>query len=179
MTTNFQGIWPDGWVVRWRSLTWKEFESFRYSSQTDIEKYGAVYKLCVVAGPSLDQAPAGLVEWVGKQQLTASPFTGEFSAIQRAIALKRERFASSYLQSAKAQVACLFRYTFEEIENMTPDAFFECIAAAEVILGQPLDPADPNAVQKNPIDAKREAKQAIREQKRKEIEEKKFRWSKA
>ena len=180
MNRVFQGVWPGGWIIRWRNLTWKEFTNLRYSQKSDIERYVDVYRLCLVSGPAPDAAPAGIVDWIGKQQLTKSPFTGSYQNLQAALDAKREWLNSSFLQVAKATVAWVFRYSFEEIDSWDPDTFFERLVSAEYLLGKEISPADPKAdpaLKPTPSQTKSEALRAENKRKRAEVEERRIRWS--
>lgn len=107
--------------------------------------YAEVYKTCVLSGPSLPRATAGIVHFIGRQQIDQNPWTGELEAVQQSLAMKREWLAGSYLESARAAVSFCFGYKFEEIDDWDPDQFFEKVVQAEYILGRPLQPADPKA----------------------------------
>jgi hypothetical protein len=136
--------------VRWRSLTREECRRIAALPGTDIARWCAVYEACRVEGPSLEEVPAGIVAWIGKQQFENNPFFGGFESIRNALYQARHRVESSWYASARAVLASTFRYSFEEIDGWPPEIFFERVAQAEMLTGVPLEPADPNAKKKPP-----------------------------
>jgi hypothetical protein len=152
----FFATWPSGRKAKWRSLTWAEYKRFEHQLTYDSPAcvYADVYGTVLIEGPPLDgdpvfQAPAGLVEWIAKAMLN-NPFSGEYERLKPALDMKRAELSASYLESAKAIVAGIFRYTFEEIEQWDAEMFFERLAAAEFVSGRKLEPGDPRKRQKKP-----------------------------
>lgn len=146
----YQAVWNHGGVplaVRWRSLTWREHREVTRRGDPARLQHAAAYRLCVLDGPALYDAPAGIVEWIGRQQIERSLFTEDFRRLSRSLALERSRFASSACEGAKAVIAWAFRYSFEEIDGWTAETFLERWVQAEYILGVKLEPQDPNAPQ--------------------------------
>ena len=139
----YEATWPSGTTVRWRTPTWKEFQSLYRSADPRPVRNLKFYELCYIAGPSVEKVPAGIVAWLGVNMLDKSPFTGQLSGIQEYVQLSRSWFQASYLENAKALIAGTFRYTFEEIEDWDAEIFFKRLAAAEFLVNKNLDPADP------------------------------------
>jgi hypothetical protein len=109
----------------------------------------AVYKACLISGPPPDQVPAGVVAWIGCEQIDQSPFASNFKVLQQYLQLGRGWLGSSYLNQAQALVAGTLHYTIEEVEAMDPEIFFKRLAAAELLVGKRLDPADPSKSEKD------------------------------
>ena len=143
----FSATWSDGIEVRWRSLSLEEFRRFRGRNVDERILWAEIYEACLVAGPSLNRAPAGVVAFVGKTELEQNPFNGKFRPIQAYLGQAREAIQSNYLQIARAVLSGTFRYTFEEIDAWPPELFFERLAQAEMLTGVPVNPSDPNVKQ--------------------------------
>lgn len=154
----FKAEWESGRQVSWRSLSWKEYKRFeaqlRYESAAKV--YLDVYATALVEGPpayeanAVYAAPAGLVEWVGKFLLENDPFGGQYQSVRYALDLKRRELQSNYLATARAIVAAIFHYSFEEIDTWDSETFFERVAAAEAVSGHKIEPGDPAAQKKKP-----------------------------
>lgn len=132
--------------VRWRNLTWKEYREIQSRCSSLAEMYFEAYRTCLLTGPTPETVIAGISFFVGQHQIDNNPFSGEFSAINKALKVGREE-GSGYLNRSKAVVAWAFRYPFEEIDHWEASVFFERLAQAEYILGKPLDPVNPDAPQ--------------------------------
>lgn len=117
-----------------------------------------LYRALLIEGPSVEEAPAGIVEYVSKSMLETNPFGGKYEDVKHALNAKRQ--SQDYLENAKALIAGLFRYTFEEIDTWDVDTFFDRLAKAEFLSGKKLEPEDPNK-------AEAEAKQPPGQQPRK------------
>ena len=145
---TFRAIWNSGGyplLVVWRSLTWQEHRQIVARHAEPRLRQVAAYHTCLVDGPAVEFAPAGIVSWIGRQQVDHSPFTEEFKQLQRDLAVTRSRLASSAIEAAKSVVAWAFRYSFEEIDQWTAETFLERWARAEYVLGCKIEPQDPNA----------------------------------
>jgi hypothetical protein len=145
---HYRGIWNHGGYplpVVWRGLTWKEYKQITARYGEPRLRQVTAYQACLVEGPALEAAPAGIVAWIGRQQIDESPFTGGFKVLQKTLARERERLGSSALEAAKSVIAWAFRYTLEEIDNWPAELLLERWARAEYVLGAKLDPQDPNA----------------------------------
>lgn len=138
---------PAFYSVIWRDLTLAEHQRFRRRGDHQRIVFCDIYEAILVEGPDLSKAPAGVVAWIARQQLEENPFSGQFRPLHNAVYKAREQVNSSWFQAAKAVIASTFRYTFEEIENWSPELFFERVAQAELLTGVPLEPADPEAKQ--------------------------------
>jgi hypothetical protein len=143
--TQYIAAWKSGTAVHWRGLTWAEFNQFsqQLTFKRPMEVYIDLYRALLLEGPEVTDAPAGIVEYVAKTMLETNPFGGRYEDI--AYALRTKRNSQSYLENAKALVAGIFRYTFEDIATWDADTFFDRVAKAEFLSGKQLEPADPNA----------------------------------
>ncbi len=143
MATEYIAAWKSGSGVRWRGLSWGEYRRFseRLAIESPIGVYIDLYRAVLIEGPMVEDAPAGIVEFVAKTMLETNPFNGQYKDIAHALQAKRS--AQNYLDHAKALVAGLFRYTFEEIDTWDADTFFDRVAKAEFLAGRPIDPIDP------------------------------------
>jgi hypothetical protein len=149
----FQAQWESGRVAKWRSLTWAEYKQFEHQLTYDCPAsvHCDVYRAVLIEGPSLDEgpelyrAPAGLVEFVARSLLDNNPFNGQYQDVKRAVDMKRQERRQDYLQTCKAVIAGIFRYTFEEMDKWDAEKFFEMVAAAEFVSGRKLEPGDPEA----------------------------------
>jgi len=136
-------------VVAWRRLSWKEYDYFRVLQEDPKILYAEVYEKCLVRGPSLEKAPAGIVFHIGKQELETCPFSGRFDSISKELEKARTQVQGSWLLTAQALIACTLHYSLDEVATWPADLFFQRVALAEQLAGKPLDPADP----KNPPQA--------------------------
>lgn len=170
MATQYIAAWKDGTAVVWKGLSWAEYRTFsrRLQAESPIEVYIDLYRALVVEGPDVGEAPAGVVEFVAKSMLETNPFGGQFPDIQHALTVRRD--AQDYLQNAKALVAGIFRYTFEEIDTWDADTFFDRVAKAEFLAGKTLDPENPAEVAAA-LEAKRSGKQPPQRRKKKPLTE--------
>ena len=131
--------------VRWRDLTWKEYQQFTGARRIPAVLYSEIYEKVLVEGPSLALVPAGIVEWIGRQQFDQNPFSWKYPPIRASIDQSRAKVQSSWLTIARAVVASVFHYSFEEIDEWPSELFFERVAQAELLTGSPLEPSDPKA----------------------------------
>ncbi len=136
-----------GIQVTWHPLSWQQFR--RFQNHTELPA-ADIYEACLVAGPPLERAPAGIVRWIALREMQSNPFSGAFEDIKRSLDRKRAEIQSSYLLSARAVIAGTFRYSFEEIDTWSAETFFERLAQAELLIKTPLEPADPKAVKPAP-----------------------------
>lgn len=148
--TVFLAQWETGLAIRFRSLRWEEFRRFeaRLQYESPMAVYNDVYRLCVLEGPAIEDLLAGPVEFVARALIANNPFNGTFEDLSRALEVKRSEIASDYLKCARAQVAALFRYNFEEIDKWDAETFFERLAQSEFVLKRPLNASDPNKKKK-------------------------------
>ncbi|MGD0042089.1 MAG: hypothetical protein ABSE84_17080 [Isosphaeraceae bacterium] len=174
--TQYIAAWKSGVAVRWRGLTWTEFRQFtqQMAYSSPIEVYIDLYRAVLLDGPDVLSAPAGIVDYVGRTMLETNPFNGEYLNIKHALDVKRS--TQSYLDHARALVAGIFRYTFEEIDTWDVDTFFDRVAKAEFIAGKAIEPEDPVAAAKAAADAKDPTKPKPRRQKRPMTEAQKVAW---
>ena len=145
MQTQYIAAWKSGVTIRWRGLSWSEFRKFtqQMTIYSPLEVYIDLYRALLLDGPDVLDAPAGVVEYVGRTMLETNPFNGEYPNVKHALEAKRA--SQSYLDVARAVVAGIFRYTFEEIDTWDADTFFDRVAKAELIAGKPIEPEDPVA----------------------------------
>lgn len=140
--TNYEAQWSFN-HVEWRNLTWGEFRTFqqrynerRFESPMDI--FNDVYRTVLIDGPELKYASAGIVDWIGRQQLETNPFSGEPKLLIEAQGLGRAIVNSSELHYARGVVAAVLHYKLEEIDQWDPTMFFTRLALAEQVLGKPI-----------------------------------------
>jgi hypothetical protein len=132
--------WKSGMAVSWRAISWAEYRQFAQSMEHKLpmEVYIDLYRAVLLDGPDITEAPAGIVEFVGKAMLERNPFGGSYDDIKNAVDAKRN--TQDFLENAKTLIAGLFRYTFEEIDTWDADTFFDRYAKAEFLSGKQLDP---------------------------------------
>ena len=180
---NYQGTWPGGTQIRFRTLSWKEFNRLRAITPKSLRNL-EVYKACLLAGPSPETVPAGVPAWIGIEQIDRSPFADQFKILQQYLQLGRGWLGSSYISQAQALVAGTLHYTIEQVEDMDPEVFFKRLAAAEMLMGKSLDPADPaKSAKDNQEDAferenrlRTEAKKQARGDMARKIADRRSRW---
>lgn len=185
MATTFRARWPDGYETTWRNLTWKEFrkllpliqktflpEADRDPNQASISPMSLfleVYKICRIDGPEPVIAPAGIVDWIGRQQIKNNPFNGQYKDLQNMADAARSVVRGNYLLSIKGIIASALHYTMDEIDAMDADELFVRLAQTELIIGYPLNPEDPNRIQEQQKPTKKKpsaielARQRVRE----------------
>jgi hypothetical protein len=181
---NYEGTWPGGTRVRFRTLTWREFQYFQRLAVPKGVRNLEVYKTCLISGPPPDQVPAGVVSWIGCEQIEESPFSGKFKLVQQYLQLGRGWLGGSYLNQAQALVAGTFHYTIEQVEQMDPEIFFKRLAAAELLVGKQLEPADPSKSEKELKEdeferanrLRKEARQQQRSHMQRKIADRRERW---
>lgn len=160
----FEAYWPSGQAVRWRTLSWKEFQKFRslqlQHPNSSMEVYLALYRAVCLEGPLPEEVSAGIVDYIGEQCLDRNPFNGRYEDVSLALAVKRD--SMEYLGHARALVAGLFHYSFEEIDTWDADLFFERLAQAEFLSGRSLAPEDPDAEAKPGVPGPKDQAQKIR-----------------
>src|ERR1035438_2269219 len=145
---NYDATWPGGTRVRFRTLTWKEFQHFSTLPLSKPARNLAVYQACLLSGPSPDQVPAGVVAWIGCEQIDQSPFGSKFKILNQYLQLGRNWLGSSYIHQAQALVAGTLHYTPEGGGGRDAETFFKRWAAAELLVGKRLEPADPAKTEK-------------------------------
>lgn len=138
-------IWPSGTRVVWRDLTWGEHRKVRSHQGPPAEKALEVYQTCVLEGPEPDRVPAGIMMWIFQVTIEQSPFSGTLKSLSLPLEEKRQRVTGSFLLSAQALIASVFKVPFETMDTWDGDTFLTRIAQAEFIAGVPLNPVDPNA----------------------------------
>lgn len=145
-TTVFEGVWPNGTRVRWRLLRWQEHRRARLLLASEpASAYLAAYRTARIEGPEPDRVPAGVVVWIGRHLLENDPFSGTYDPVRRTLEAARAAVRSSYLDAARAVVCHLFHFRWDEVEQLDSSQFFRLVAAAELLTGVPLEPADPSA----------------------------------
>src|ERR1039458_4016556 len=137
---NYDATWPGGTRVRFRTLTWKEFQHFSTLPLSKPARNLAVYKAYLLSGPLPDQVPAGVVAWIGCEQIDQSPFGSKFKILNQYLQLGRNWLGSSYIHQAQALVAGTLHYTPEQVESMDAEKFFKRLAARRVAGGQAAGP---------------------------------------
>jgi hypothetical protein len=148
--TRYTATWPDGFTVIWRNLTWAEYKEFKPLLDNSIFQSPAalsikVYRACLIDGPTPEIVPAGIADFIAKQQMVNNPFCGEFAVLTNYLRAARTVLASNYLMGAKALIAHTFNYKFEEIDAWDVDMFFLRLAQAELVSQRITSPVDPNA----------------------------------
>jgi hypothetical protein len=139
-------IWPSGTRVTWRSLSWGEYRKIKSLPGPPAEKALEVYTLCVTEGPRPDEIAAGIMMWLSQYELDSSPFSGSFQTLSGPLQQIRDKVSSTYLLSAQAFIAAVFKIPFEKMDEWDSDTFLTRIAQAEFMSGVPLNPVDPMAI---------------------------------
>jgi hypothetical protein len=160
-----EAVWADGTFIRIRAATLAEVQQALHLPDPQAVRNLWIYNKLLLHGPPEDIVPAGVVAWVGKQAIDLNPFSGGLKPLQTAIENARARLAASYLENARALVAGTFRYSFEEIDTWTAEVFFLRLAAAEFLVGNRMDPQDPQTAPApvKPAQTREQRKQQIRQ----------------
>ncbi len=141
---QYVAVWASGASVQWRGLTMKEYRqlSNKLKYEPEMLVYCDLYRLVTNSEESLPltHIPAGVVDFLGRRLLKESAFGGDINKMKAALIEKRNNLDNNYYEQGKAVIAGVFRYTFEEIESWDEDTFFECLAKAELISGENLEP---------------------------------------
>jgi hypothetical protein len=152
--------WPSGTSVSWRSLTWGEYKRIQSLQACPAEKALEVYNLVMISGPDPAELLAGIMMWIYQNEMTNTPFTGEFTTISRPLAESREK-VKSFLYCAQAFVASVFKIPFEVIDTWDSETLLTRVAQAEFVSGVPLNPTNPNT---SPEAAKKPKKELTKTQ---------------
>jgi hypothetical protein len=137
---KWEAIWRDGVRIVWRSLRWEEYKAFSSRTHHPADLYLEIYKTCILEGPSAEEVPFGVVDWLGLREFEQNPFSGRLSQVNIAINEKRVWLASNYFAACSAILASVLHIPLETIEKMDADEFFFRVAQAEFLIGKPLDP---------------------------------------
>jgi hypothetical protein len=172
----FEATWNDGIRIRFRDLTFIEHRRFWLSSLPMAVRNMRLYETVLIEGPPSGQVPAGIVAWVSYSLLENSPFTGRFNQLKQAADVGRAWLEGSYLESARALIAGTFHISFDELDKMTVQTFFQRLAQAEFLVGNRIDPADPKQPAQKRQSAK-DAKRARARQMHQEVEQRRQDWS--
>ena len=144
MASVFEGVWPSGARVRWRLLKWQEHRKIAPLLASDPgSAYLAAYRTALISGPDPAEAPAGIVFWIGQSLLNKDPFFGQYESIHKTLEAARATVQSSYMEIVRAIVCHVFSLKPQEVDQLDSGDFFRLVAAAEVILGQPVNPVNP------------------------------------
>jgi hypothetical protein len=153
-TTAYRATWPSGCVTIWRSLTWAEYNRISRLPYTEFARCAEVYRTALLAGPELKEAPAGIVQWIGRYELENNPFSGNLKTLRQQRA-RSKVWIQDYMNAARAVVSWAFGYKFEEMDGWDADTFFNRLAQAEYIFGRDMEPQDPNAPPPEQVEQKR------------------------
>jgi hypothetical protein len=142
--TQHVAVWKSGSYLKWRGISIREYAI--YSRRLDFEPEMTVY--CdlynLVTDPedrtSIEDVTAGIVYFLGRTLLLESAFSGNINRVKQVLGTKRAQLAENYIESCKAVLAAMFKYTFEEIESWDESTFFDRLAKAELISNENLDP---------------------------------------
>lgn len=137
--------WPSGTRVSWRSLAWGEYNRINSLQVSFFEKAFEIYTLCLVSGPPPEVVTAGIMSWIAQDELEKSPFSGTFKTISLPLEQARAKVTSTYLLSAQAFIASVFKIPFEKMNDWDSDTFLCRLAQAEFVSGVPLNPVDTTA----------------------------------
>jgi len=110
--------------------------------EPEMQVYCDVYNLVVDQEecPPIDRVPAGVVDFLGRTLLRNNPFSGDAKLIAKTLTKHRASLQTDYFEQAKAVIVGLFRFTFDELENLDEDTFFDLLAKAELLSGEQFDP---------------------------------------
>lgn len=156
----FQAQWKSWGTVKWRSLSWAEFKKFEQQAGYTCPMGVAndIYRAVVLLGPDIEEATAGLIEFIVSHIFSKSSFTGNADILEVKLKEKRLALENDYLISAKAVIASMFNYKFEEIDQWDEDKFLEILTQAEFVAGKQLPvgrPEPPKVIKhdrKGPLD---------------------------
>lgn len=154
--SKYLARWEDGYVVEWRNLTWKEYNSFkiRYRSspfKTPMDVAMDIYKICRINGPVPAAVPAGIVAFICKQQMENNPFGGNVKDVASALRQARLAVENDYFLAATGLIANTLNYKIDEIVDWDPQTFFLRLAQSEIVTGHKLNVAQPEAQDKPQI----------------------------
>jgi hypothetical protein len=85
--------------------------------------------------------------WIYQDELENNPFNGSFKSLIIPLQNSREKVSSTYLLSAQAFIASVFKIPFEAMDGWDSETFLCRLAQAEFVSGVPLNPVDPTAPQ--------------------------------
>lgn len=152
---QYQAIWPDGFVVRWRDITEGEYraltgsESWRpYPNFLDFDLAHRLYSRVLINGPDPAVAPAGICQFVAVHQMVLGPYSGNINIIKEKLNGARLRVQNDFFLQAKALIAAAFHVPMEQMDTWTADEILMRLAQTEVLFGQILCP--PRTEQKSP-----------------------------
>lgn len=140
--------WPSGTRIVWRGLSWGQYREVHSHQGPPAEKALKVYQYCVTEGLAPEQIPAGIMMWLYQYEMENSPFSGSFRAISGPLQKYREKITGTYLLSAQAFIASVFKIPFEKMDEWDTETFLTRLAQAEFVSGVPLNPVDPTTTAK-------------------------------
>lgn len=152
--------WPSGTRVSWRSPSWGEYKEVNSFHGPPAERAQKLYELIKIDGPSIDRVPAGIPMWLLQYEMENSAFSGTFQALSQQLEQFRNKVRDTYLLSAQAYIASVFKVPFEKMDEWDSDTFLTRLAQAELVSGSTLNPMDPQASKSrnSKVDAKRPKK---------------------
>ena len=132
---------PDGTLIRWRPLTWGEYNRLIRefplgSGAADWLLYEAVAALCIIdfesdGQDSLDDLFAGTIQTIGMQILEETGFGSTLAKINSKIAEYRQRISSNYFEAISAVICHMFHYKVEDLQTWTLDKIMYHVVLAE------------------------------------------------
>lgn len=149
MRTYITGF-PDGTLVRWRSIKWAEYKQLvrDFGEPTGLEG-AAAYALCYTAAAlcfldleqegvqvEFDELYAGVPYVVGQQILEETGFESTRDKVTKHVGAARDFVANDFYESAKALVCVGFRKDPEEIEDWDIHKLCHYLAMLEKATGQ-------------------------------------------
>jgi hypothetical protein len=163
--TKYEAQFQRWGIIQWKSLTWVEYKKFQESTnfKSPMAVSNDIYRACIITGPDVQTATAGVIEFVVKHVFQGSAFTGSYQILDEKINGARQKLNDNYLLSATAVISSIFGYKFEEIDAWDEDTFLIRLAQAEFVAGKPLnvgkDETITQEVQPTPINTKKPKKE--------------------
>jgi hypothetical protein len=141
---QYVAVWKSGQHLKWRGLSMREYTKFSrmLDLEPEMQVYCDLYELVVDHDecPPIERVPAGIVDFLGRTLLKSNAFSGDAGLIAKILTKRRAALQTDYFENAKAIIAGLFRYTFEELDNLDEESFFDMLAKAELLSGEKFDP---------------------------------------
>lgn len=138
----YQAQWKTWGWIRWRGLSWAEHKRFEQQMvyKSPIETANAIYRACVISGPKIEESDItpGVIITIANTVFNNSAFSGEFNTLSYKLNQAREIVSNDFLLAARAIIAGLFKYTFEDIDSWDEETFLLRLAQAEFVAGKPL-----------------------------------------
>jgi hypothetical protein len=163
MAHTYQALWPAWGQISWRTLSWAEYKSYsnRYDPRCPMSVYIDIYRACVILGPNIEDATAGIVSFIGEFCFHGSAFSEDFTIVNAKLNQARSKVTNSYLYHLKSMMVSMYKYTFEQIDTWDDETFMNRAAAMELIIGKAINPQDSNAKPEEPKQGPRPVSETV------------------